>query len=418
MNLQNLDENVINILYGYLRGKEAARFLQTGRFAQAGPSRSVIEEAKSIKEVFTQLTNALRAELDQPNPDFTTILDLIESGVNPNTKSRLSNTPLLVALYDINQTRPRINSSALKLVKRLLYHDANIYLQDQGGYDALDYAIMAQNPELIIEFLQRGADLNQTHIVEGVLCEPVYIENFEFVKFLFEQGLDVSNINKPCGGLSYQEQTPFLIAVYKGNLEIVKYLLQLGANIQRDGAEALSLAARQSNFEMIQYLIENGADIRGLEGNQVICDLAFEGNIEFLKFLIQKGINKTELLNPCSIYRYVSLGNGEFQGITRDYNENGDLTPFLISILRGHLNIAKLLLDNGADVNDVDDNSRSALILAVIEDDLNGVKWLIEHGADLEIEDDQEGWTALTYAQELGHRRIERVLREAGAEEQ
>ena len=55
-----------------------------------------------------------------------------------------------------------------------------------------------------------------------------------------------------------------LKASYKGRLEIVKYLVVKGANVNAKDhydSTALMMASRRNNLEIVKYLVRNGANV-------------------------------------------------------------------------------------------------------------------------------------------------------------
>jgi ankyrin repeat protein len=65
----------------------------------------------------------------------------------------------------------------------------------------------------------------------------------------------------------------------------------------------------------------------------------------------------------------------------------------------GHKEVAEVLLSKGADINQVDHSGRTALIYAAQFRQKDIVELLVEKGADLEVRDDNDGATALEWAQ-------------------
>jgi hypothetical protein len=82
---------------------------------------------------------------------------------------------------------------------------------------------------------------------------------------------------------------------------------------------------------------------------------------------------------------------------------------------RGHETIARLLLDNGANVNSMDPFHGTALWCASLLGHENIVRLLLENGADVNFEGVYTG-TALRGASRAGHEAIVRLLLENGAE--
>ena len=83
-------------------------------------------------------------------------------------------------------------------------------------------------------------------------------------------------------------------------------------------------------------------------------------------------------------------------------------TPLRISLLEGSLDIAGLLLDNAADIDYVDTDSRSSLYIMALENDVKTVEFLLNHGANTELKD-CDGRTALHVAAWQGYTDIVQV---------
>ena len=97
-----------------------------------------------------------------------------------------------------------------------------------------------------------------------------------------------------------------------------------------------------------------------------------------------------------------------------DREENGT-TALIYASKEGHTDIAKLLIDEGADVNAQEYHGWTALMFASIKGQIDIAKLLIEEGADLDARDDN-GYTALMYAIANRNTDITMLLIEAGAD--
>ena len=82
----------------------------------------------------------------------------------------------------------------------------------------------------------------------------------------------------------------FKLAARDGHLQIVKCLVENGADVCTDNNWALYYASLNEHFDIIKYLVENGADVNGSNGCILRCAVS-TGNIEIIKFLIGKGSN-------------------------------------------------------------------------------------------------------------------------------
>eukprot|EP00919_Chromeraceae_sp_WS-2016_P076936 GHVR01182052.1.p1 GENE.GHVR01182052.1~~GHVR01182052.1.p1 ORF type:complete len:116 (+),score=15.91 GHVR01182052.1:30-377(+) len=81
----------------------------------------------------------------------------------------------------------------------------------------------------------------------------------------------------------------------------------------------------------------------------------------------------------------------------------------------GHTDIARLLIDKGADVNSRENDGYTPLIWASNRGHTDIARLLIDKGADVNSKD-KDGTTPLISASEFGHTEIVRFLIEKGAD--
>ena len=130
----------------------------------------------------------------------------------------------------------------------------------------------------------------------------------------------------------------------------------------------------KSNQEDITNLVvkEAGSEILALTTSSGIGD---EGTV---KSLLSRGVD-VDALAP----------------------EHG-MNALMRAAARGQLNIVKILLDHGANVNVTNDSGLTALMVASYVGNNDIIQTFLERGADINIKDN-EGATAFTYAQQEGH---------------
>ena len=80
-----------------------------------------------------------------------------------------------------------------------------------------------------------------------------------------------------------------------------------------------------------------------------------------------------------------------------------------MALLEGSLDIAGLLLDNGADIDYIDTDGRSSLYIMALENDVKTVEFLLNHGANTELKD-CDGRTGLHVAAWQGYTDIVQVM--------
>ena len=140
--------------------------------------------------------------------------------------------------------------------------------------------------KLLVKF---GCDVNEVDIYGRT---PAYWaiqeNNLECLKILYENGANFEI-------RSYKNSTLLSYAVGEGNIEIVKYLLEVGLKkyINDNIQPPLLLAVHWLHMDVIKLLIENGADlnIKDELGNTPLIDSIENGNYEITSLLLQYGAN-------------------------------------------------------------------------------------------------------------------------------
>ena len=90
-------------------------------------------------------------------------------------------------------------------------------------------------------------------------------------------------------------------------------------------------------------------------------------------------------------------------------------TPLMYAIDEGNLEIARLLIDFGADVNTQDEDGSTTLMIAVDNDDIEAIKFLLKFGVQIDLSDD-DGSTELLIAAEGDNVEAIKLLVDAGAD--
>ena len=153
----------------------------------------------------------------------------------------------------------------------------------------------------------------------------------------------------------------------EARLKKMKYLVRLGADLEARnyGWTALIVAAQKGQIGVVKYLAENGADIEAGDNYErtALSWAAQNGHIGVVKYLVEQGADVHQ----------------------KDTAEWSALTYAAYS---GQIEVVKYLAENGADVNAKDEGyGKTALMRASEYGHLEVVKYLVECGADLEAKD-------------------------------
>lgn len=101
-------------------------------------------------------------------------------------------------------------------------------------------------------------------------------------------------------------------------------------------------------------------------------------------------------------------------GLDPDFMGSRIGSGLMIGAWEGKLDLMRLFISRGADINKTNGNGETALILAAWRGNLEAVKWLSERGARLNAPPRQ--WSALHYAVFAGHTAVADFLMEQGAD--
>jgi len=142
---------------------------------------------------------------------------------------------------------------------------------------------------LILTFTCNSAFAQNRH----ELHEPAGRGDLGAVRKVIEKG---GNIDKK----DIAGQTALMYAAESGSMEVVKYLVENGANVNAVSGDAgrgtpLIYAAAANKLEVVKYLLENGADINSTTPYQHETALLWAvamGHAEVVKLLVEKGADQ------------------------------------------------------------------------------------------------------------------------------
>ena len=232
------------------------------------------------------------------------------------------------------------------------------------------------------------------------LHKAVFDNKLDEVKQFVEAGDDINEVNKT--------YTPLLIASVHGHATICEYLLSKGADVsfkRHTGTTCLMLASRFGHVNVCQILLEHGArvDTTNNHGKTALIFAVNGDNIDVVRLLLEKGTaktmpgytlyveekrqsikdnsvgirNETELMGLVA-YEWKNLDDD----VRASYTTRANAIPIATTAIRvaskkGYVDIVRLLIENGANVN-----IGRPLAVAAEKGYTDICKLLIDKGAD------------------------------------
>ncbi|GJQ81133.1 hypothetical protein Trydic_g10282, partial [Trypoxylus dichotomus] len=315
----------------------------------------------------TEITKLLLKDCKISNPhagqgNDTTILHMsVRSGdanvtkmllerVDVNVVDKRRFTPLLAAIELANQ------STRLQVVEVLLEHKAEVNFLTSTKYTPLELAIMYGNRKVVDMLLKYKADVNfsnSKHV--RPLCKAINMKNIEIIELLLQNG---AYVNQMClDGL-----TPLIYAIKVKDKDIIRLLLNYNADVNcrnKYDKTPLCRAIEEKSVDIVEFLLQNGANANYVD-------------IDGLTPLTTVVATRKRDAVP------IPLDNNTYVNFPV---ENA------IALTSNEIQIIKLLLQYGADVNYMNSNGVTPLTHAIKLKDKDVIRILLQHGADINVKD-------------------------------
>ncbi|XP_072713078.1 ankyrin repeat domain-containing protein 16 isoform X2 [Ciconia boyciana] len=225
------------------------------------------------------------------------------------------------------------------------------------------------------------------------LHEAASMGHRECVCFLLERGASVDCLKKA-------DWTPLMMACTRQNLEVIKALVEHGANPllkNKDGWNCFHIASREGHPQVLRYLLDvspGSWDTESTIKRTPLHTAAMHGCFDVVELLLERCHYKPDSRDKCGV------------------------TPFMDAIQNGHVNIARLLLEkHQACPTAVDALGAQPLHRAAVTAQDEAIQFLVsELGVDVNERVTTLQLTALHYAAKEGHAHTIQTLLSLGAD--
>ncbi|KAF5014024.1 hypothetical protein FDECE_5 [Fusarium decemcellulare] len=341
---------------------------------------------------------------------------LLEYDLDIEARDRDGETPLATAVIH----------NAVEIAGLLVENKANLEAATDVGDKPLHLAVARNLQQMMQLLIENGADIESRDSMGWTpLLDAADQGKAEVVRFLADHGADVM-------ATSNAGATAIHLATPTQNKPLIRFLIKHGVPIDAraptTGDTVLMTAAREGNPEIVSLLIQQGADVNAADtdGRRPLHFAAANGHERAVKILLENGANPiAETVSGLRPWHF-STGRGH-DTITKLLNESTpvsleaikksearSITALLLAAKSGHLVRAIQIIDEGANINLLDIDGRSALSVATEHGHKDLVLALVEREADLNMVD-ANGASPLWWASRYGHETVVELLLDQGA---
>ncbi|KAF4959483.1 hypothetical protein FGADI_1704 [Fusarium gaditjirri] len=326
---------------------------------------------------------------------------LVHLGVDVNSLDSNGHTPLHLS----------ITNGSVEITRLLCEGGAVIEKRNQSGCTPLHLAVMNGHTEAAAFLLGEGADIEASDSFGGItpLGFAASMNHPAVAKLLLNKGANVEAVD-------HDGCTPLLSAARSGSKAVSKLLLRHGAHIEatdESGRTPLIMAAVSGSKSVVNLLIRHGANVNAREysGFTPLRISKIEGDDAVRKLLLKAGA-RVDASSPVlcrSLHEAARSGYNDTitvllrqQGINIDYQDDFGHKPLILAAREGHVDTARLLIENGANREAVDHSHYTPLMAASDQGRTSMVTLLLQYNADVSASD-LEGNTSMALASRKGH---------------
>lgn len=324
-----------------------------------------------------------------------------------------------------------------------------------GRQNLLQAILDEQTLAIFMQSWDKGNQLGMTPLIQATRAG-----HHELCQFLLDKGASVDTSDK-------HGSTPLMHAAINGDLRTLQTLLEYNADLTArctNGSSALLKAASWGRYQVVQELLRRGCDINCQDTQQLspLSAAAAGGHADTVALLLDEKADTrmTDTRGWNAAHHACASGSVEIMKLLEDHdldwdaianieeptneisapllffdvyysgrcmeyllkkgliyqatwNSSQGLNPLQAACINGQLQLVKLLLEYGADVNaTTPEKSETALHFAAMCGKDQLISLLLDNHAVIDVKD-AHGLTPMLYAQRGGHQKVVELLQSA-----
>ena len=341
---------------------------------------------------------------------------LLNAGADPNIADDKGATCIHHAVFE---------SCSKNVLEIIVNHGRDVNVTNKNNRTALLLACKEGNKDIINLLLNAGADPNIIDANGATCIHYAVVEGCskDVLEIIVNHGADVNATDK-------NHVTALMLACVKGNKDVINVLLNAGADpniADGKGATCIYHAVGEGcSKDVLETIVNHGADVNAKNkfNRTALLIACVKGNKDAINILLNAGAdpNVTDYMGAACIHHVVGEGCSKDvleivvnHGADIDAINKTNATALMLACEKGKKDAIDVLLNAGANPNFADADGDTCLHYIARNDCCTEVvQAVISHGADVNVMN-ENNVTALMIACVRGNMHVINVLLNAGA---